>query len=242
MTIHRQRPLHVSTGFQSIAFNPWPAGSRGNGPNLIRLGLFLSLLLCLPVWASAQRTDSTTIKAVFGSTNSEMQELMGFLGVERFHIELDDPKLAGKYFHLISQEFRNGIAQPEQDMFGFARRKEPLQFDSTGKLAFDVYARTVDPTTIEAFFKLPRVGQRKTYKVEAEDARRYSFRTDILSYKNQKTVVPVGKKFPFLVHTLPYDKDGLSYYCTVAQSRVPIADWYKQFGVKHYIAYQLVLE
>ncbi|WP_461133643.1 hypothetical protein [Spirosoma lituiforme] len=204
--------------------------------------LFFLLTCSVLFSANAQKSDSTTIKAVFGSTNSEMQELMGFLGVERFHVELDDPKLAGKYFHLISQEFRNGIAQPEQDMFGFARRKEPLQFDQTGKLAFDVYARAVDPTTIEAFFKLPRVSQRKTYKVEADDSRRYSFRTDILSYKNQKTVVPIGQRFPFLVHTLPYDKDGFSYYCTVAQSRVPVADWYKQFGVKHFIAYQLVLE
>jgi hypothetical protein len=204
--------------------------------------IVLFLTFSIVFFAKAQKSDSTTIKAVIGSTNSEMQELMGFIGVERFHIELDDPKLAGKYFHLISQEFRNGVAQPEQDMFGFARRKEPLQFDSTGKLALDVYARTVDPTTIEAFFKLPKVSQRKTYKVEADDARRYSFRTDILSYKNQKTVVPIGEKFPFLVHTLPYDKGDFSYYCTVAQSRIPVANWFKQFGVKHFIAYQLVLE
>jgi len=204
--------------------------------------LVLLITLSLAFAAKAQQSDSTTIKAVFGSTNTEVHELMGFLGVEHFHIELNDPKLAGKYFHLISQEFKNGIAQPEQDMFGFAKRKEPLQFDSSGRLAFDVYARSVDATTIEAFFKLPRVGQRKTYKVEADDARRYSFRTDILSYKNQTTVVPIGRKFPFLVHTLPYDKDGFSYYCTVAQSRVAVSDWYKEFGVKHYIAYQLVLE
>lgn len=201
------------------------------------------LLICsISVLAKAQKSDSTAIKAVFGSTNTEMQELMGFLGVERHHIELNDPKLAGKYFHLTSQEYRNGVAQPEQDMLGFVKRKEALQFDSTGKLAFDVYARTVDPTTIEAFFKLPKVGQTKTYKVEADDARRYSFRTDILDYRNQRTVVPIGKKFPFLVYTLPYDKDGFSYYCTVAQSKLPVAEWYKQFGIKHFIAYQLVLE
>ena len=187
------------------------------------------LLFGVTFLINAQKLDSITVKAVFGSTNPEMQELMEFLGVERHHIELNDPKLAGKLFHLTSQEYRNGVAQPEQDIFGFARHKEASQVDSTGKLAFDVYARTVDPTTIEAFFRLLRAGQRKTFKVKADDAGRYSFRTDILSYKNQKATIPIGKKFPFLVHTLPYDKDGFSYYCTVAQGNLPVTDWYKQW-------------
>lgn len=200
------------------------------------------LMLGSTLQTNAQKSDSTTVKSVFGSTNSEMQELMGFLGVERHHIELSDPKLAGKFFHLSCQEYRKGVAQPEQSMFGFDRHKEPLQVDSTGKLAFDVYARTVDPTTIEAFFRLPRVGQRKTFKVDSMDARQYSFRTDILNYKNQQTKIPVNKKFPFLVYTLPYEKDGFYLYCALGQSQVPVANWYKQFGVKHFIAYQLVLE
>lgn len=202
----------------------------------------LLLTLGSTLLAQAQSSDSTTIKAVFGSTNTETQELMGFLGVERYHIEFNDPKLAGKFFHLACQEYKNGVAQPEQDMFGYNRRKDPLQVDSTGRLAFDVYARAVDPTTIEAFFKLPQVGQRKTFKVDSSQARQYSFRTDILSYKNQQTKIPVGKKFPFLVHTLPYEKDGFYQYCALAQSQVPVAKWYSQFGVKHFIVYQLNLE
>lgn len=127
-------------------------------------------------------------------------------------------------------------------MFGFNRRREPLQFDSTGRLAFDVYARTVDPITIEAFFKLPRVGQRKTFKVDSSHARQYSFQTNILPYKNGQTKIPINKKFPFLVHTLPYEKDGFYQYCALAQSQIPVASWYSQFGVKHFIVYQLSLE
>lgn len=176
------------------------------------------LVLGSALIAQAQVSNSTTVKATFGSTNTEMQELMGFLGVERHHIELDDPKLAGKFLHLTCQEYRNGVAQPEQDMFGFNRNRESLRFDSTGRLAFDVYARAIDPPTVESFFKLPRVGLHKTFKIDSSPAWQYSFRTDILAYKNGQTKIPINKKFPFLVHTLPYEKAGFYQYCALAQS------------------------
>jgi hypothetical protein len=192
--------------------------------------------------ANAQSSDSTFVKAIFSSTNPEMKDLMSFLGVDKYHIEFNDPKLAGKFFHLTCQEYKNGIPQPEQDMFGFSRRKEPLQIDSTGKFAFDIYARTVDLTTIEASFKLPRVTQRKAFTVEADDSKKFSFRTDVIPYKGEKAKLPVGKKTLLFVHTLPYLKDGFYYYCAVAESKVPVADWFKQFGVKHVIAYNLTLE
>ena len=203
---------------------------------------FLTLLLTItiPVSVNAQQRDSTTVKAVFGSRDKELEELMSVVGIEKYHIEFNDPQLIGRLFRLTYQEHKDGVAQPEQDMLG--RFKETFRIDSTGKLAFDIYARAVDATTIEAFFRFAQVGQRKTFKVAADDARQYSFRTDILPYKQQQTRVPIGQKFTFLVHTLPYEKDGFYQYCALAQSQLATSEWYKQFGIKHFIAYQLVLE
>ncbi len=239
MTNHRQRPRYASTGFQSKALNPCPAGSWCHGPNLIRLGLFLSLLYCLPVWTFAQRTDSTGVKAVYGSANTELQELMSFMGVEKHHLELSDPGLKGKFFTLTAQEFRKGVAQPEVNL---TSRRDLFQLDSSGKFSFDVYARVLDATTLEAFFRFARVGQRKQYKAEAGQASQYSFRTDILAYNQGQAKIPVGKKFTFLVYTLPYEKDGYYLYCALAQSQVPIEQWYGQFGINHFVAYQLLIE
>jgi hypothetical protein len=239
MINQRQRSLHVSTGFKSITFNRWPTGLWWPSPNLIRLGLWLGILLVLPVWASAQRADSTAVKTVYGSANTELQELMSFMGVEKHHLELNDPHLKGKFFTLTAQEYRHGVAQPEVNL---TSRPELFQLDSSGKLAFDVYARALDTTTLEAFFRFSRVGQRKQYKAVAGQAGQYSFRTDILAYKQGQAKIPVGKKFTFLVYTLPYEKDGYYLYCALAQSQVPIEQWYAQFGVKHFVAYQLLIE
>lgn len=205
----------------------------------IRYGLFLLLSIGLPLGTSAQAVDSTTVKAVFGSASPELQEFMTVLGVEKQHIELNDPRLKGKFFTLTAQEYRHGVAQREVSL---TNQKELFQLDSSGKLAFDVYARAVDATTLEAFFRFARVGQPRQYKAEANQARQYSFRTDILPYVKGQTKIPVGEKFTFLVYTLPYEKDGYYLYCALAQSQVPIGEWYKRFGVKHFVAYQLLIK
>lgn len=227
------------TVFNSVDFNPFTIAPWG--PRVYSIGqwLLLGLLVSLPFMTSAQLNDSTTVRAVFGSGNTELQELMSAIGVEKHHIELNDPHLSGKFFQLTYQEYRNGVAQPEVNL---TSRKDLFQLDSSGKMAFDVYARAVDATTLEAFFRFTRVGQRKQFKAEASQAGQYSFRTDILAYQHQQAKIPVGKKFTFLVYTLPHEKDGYFQYCALAQSEVPVKEWYKQFGVKHFVAYQLLIE
>lgn len=220
--------------FNSLTATPWR-------PRVWSIGqwIFLGLMISLPFMTFAQLKDSTAVKAVFGSGNTELQELMSVIGIEKHHIELNDPRLSGKFFQLTYQEYRNGVAQPEVNL---TSRKDLFQLDSSGKMAFDVYARAVDATTLEAFFRFARVGQRKQFKAEASQAGQYSFRTDILAYQHQQAKIPVGKKFTFLVYTLPYEKDGYYQYCALAQSQVPVEEWYKQFGVKHFVAYQLLIE
>lgn len=239
MTTQPKRQSQLSSGFEPAAFILWTAISISPCIHLIRRKLFLVLAITLPFFASAQDPDSTVVKAVFGPENTELQELMSVIGIEKHHLELNDPSLRGKFFQLTSQEYRNGVAQPEVNL---TSRRDLFQFDSTGKMAFDVYARAADATTLEAFFRFPRMGQRKQFKAEAGQAGQYSFRTDILPYRRQLAKIPVGKKFTFLVYTLPYEKDGYFQYCALAQSQVPIEEWYKRFGVKHFVAYQLLIE
>ncbi|CAG5074771.1 hypothetical protein DYBT9623_05459 [Dyadobacter sp. CECT 9623] len=230
---------HLSTDFKSVASYRWVAISMRISNRLIRQRIFLALFIGLPFWASAQQNDSTFVKAVFGPANPELQELMSVIGIEKHHLELDDRRLKGKFIQLTYQEYRSGVAQPEVNL---TSRKDLFQLDSTGKIAFDVYARAIDAVTLEAVFRFPRVGQRKQFKTKAGQAGQYSFRTDILLYQNQKAKIPIGKTFTFLVYTLPYEKDGYLQYCALAQSQVPIEEWYKRFGIKHFVAYQLLIE
>lgn len=204
---------------------------------------YLFMLLALLAFArpaSGQQRDSTTVRSVTGSDNAEMRDLMMVLGVEKHHLEFNDPKLAGKKFHLTYQEYKQGVAQPVVDLTGPAQAA--FVFDPDGRFGFDVFARQVDKNTIEAFFKFSKMGVKQTFTVDEKEARQYSFRTDIVDYKAGKAQVPVGSKFVFLVHTLPFVSENMQYYCKIGQSKLPLREWYNQFKIKHFIAYELTLE
>ncbi len=201
---------------------------------------FLLALLAFIQASLGQQRDSTTVRSVTGSDNAEMSDLTMVLGVEKHHIEFNDPKLAGKKFHLTYQEYKQGVTQPVVDLTGPAQGA--FVFGPDGHFGFDVFARQVDKNTIKAFFKFPKMGTKQTFTVDEKEARQYSFRTDILEYKGGKAQVPVGSKFVFLVHTLPFVSDNMFQYCKIGQSKLPLKEWYNQLKIKHFIAYELTLE
>ncbi|WBO86118.1 hypothetical protein [Hymenobacter yonginensis] len=204
------------------------------------LTALLWLLLAL-AYAQTPEASTTLLTNQTGFTGPDAMELNSMLGVEKQHFELSDPRLAGRVLHLTYQEFRDGVAQPEQDLLGKDRSR--FQLDSAGRLAFNVYARAATDARLEVRFFFPTIGKRQQFQpLPGALASDYSLRADIQAYKKQKASVPVGRKFPLLVYTLPYVKDGFLYYCDLAQSKVPPAEWFKKFGIRHFVVYQLTIE
>ena len=218
----------------------------------------LSVLL-LPFGALAQagsgRPDSVTIAVRFGSDNAELQQLMGsVLHVEKWHIEAHNPRLAGRLFHLTYQEVRNGVPGPEKELTGNPARL--LSFDKQGNFTLDAFARQATETTLENTFLFAAGANEKTFVAQPGQGGRYSLRTDIWPYKTLKALAPavpgqqptathtfpVGQKVPFLVYTLPYELEGYLLYCQLAQSKVPVSEWFKKFKIAHFVVYNLVIE
>lgn len=217
------------------------------------------LTVLLPLGALAQgggsRPDSVTITVRFGSDNAELQQLMGsVLHVEKWHIEAHHPRLAGRLFHLTYQEVRNGVPGPEKELTGNPARL--LSFDKQGNFTLDAFARQATATTLENTFLFAAGANEKTYAAQPGQGGRYSLRTDIWPYKTLNTLAPavpgqqptaahtfpVGQKVPFLVYTLPYESEGYLLYCQLAQSKVPVSEWFKRFNIAHFVVYSLVVE
>jgi hypothetical protein len=208
----------------------------------MRVALTALLWLFLaPAYAQTPEASTTLLTNQAGYPSQDDRELSSVLGVEKQHFELSDPRLAGRVLHLTYQEFREGVTQPEQDLLGKDRSR--FELDSAGRLAFNVYARAATDARLEVRFFFPTIGKQQQFQplpgIAATD---YSLRADIQGYKKQKASIPVGRKFPLLVYTLPYVKDGFLYYCDLAQSKVPPAEWFKKFGIRHFVVYQLTIE
>lgn len=215
--------------------------------------------LLLPAVTLAQaggaRPDSVTVAVHYGSDEAELNQLMSrVLHIDKLHVEAHNLRLAGRLFHLTYQEVRNGVAGPEKELAGNPARL--LSFDKQGHFTMDVFARQATETTLLNQFFFAGGATEKTFAAQPNQGALYSLRNDIWPYKTLKSTgaaVPgqqptathtfaVGKKVPFLVYTLPYESEGYFLYCDLAQSKVPVGEWFTRFKIPHFVVYNLVVE
>ena len=198
--------------------------------------------------------DSTTVRVIYGADDPELYEVLSrVLDVEKHRLTIHDPRLAGRLFHLTYQEFRQGRAEPEQELTGQPARL--LKLDTTGTFTCTVYARRAAAATVENSFLFPGGMVRKSFAADPACAGQYSLRTDIHRLRRaadqtghaaggaaQEFRLPLSGKVPFLVYTLPYESEGMLLYCSLAQSRVPVGEWFQRFKIPHFVVYYVRVE
>gem|GEM_PF-1555577 len=214
----------------------------------------LATLHYLP--ASAPAPDSTTVRLLYGSESPDLTELMSrVLHVEKQRIELHDRRLAGHRLHFTLQEYRRGVPGPEQEL---APNASLPQLDSAGWLALTIYTRPVSATQVENLFILPRFSTPKTFATLPNQEYKYGQYRLLLGIHSlrrspnqtgaephnpaQEFRLPLGPAAILAVYTLPYEKEGFGYYCGLAESRVPVTEWYNRFKVPHYVVYRVRVE
>lgn len=226
------------------------------------IGLLPGLSFWLPVGGPASAgpavvapaPDSTTVRLLYGVENADLTQLMErVLHVEKNCLLLHDRRLAGRRLRLTLQEYLRGVPGPEKPM---GMKGDFTRLDSAGRLAMTVYARPASETTVENTFILPRATMPRSFAAVPGKAGNYSMRFDIHRWHRSPNQAGAGPNSPvqefrlplsgpatvLAVYTLPYEKEGISYYCGLAQSHVPVAEWYSRFGVPHYVVYRVQVE
>ena len=198
--------------------------------------------------------DSTTVRVIYGADDPELSEVLSsVLNVEKHRLAIHDSRLAGRLLHLTYQEFRQGRAAPEKELVGQPARL--MQFDTAGTFTCTIYARRAAETTVENSFLFPGGLVRKSFAADPRRADQYSLRTDIHRLRRaadqsgrpvgspaQEFRLPLSGKVPFLVYTLPYESEGMLLYCNLAQSRVPVGEWFQRFRIPHFVVYYARVE
>ncbi|SMB91078.1 hypothetical protein SAMN00120144_0630 [Hymenobacter roseosalivarius DSM 11622] len=198
--------------------------------------------------------DSTTLRLTYGADNPELRKLMSrVLQIEQQRLSIHDSRLAGKQFHLTFQEYRNGVPSPEKELVANGSRL--TRFDSTGHFSLEVFSRQVSEAKVENRFLFAAGMTVKAFDVVPQKGDLYSLRADIRPFRQVRGAaggpadnpitearLPLGVKVPLLVYTLPYDGGDYLQWCTVAQSQVPVGEWYKRFRIPHFVVYSLRIE
>lgn len=207
----------------------------------------------VPVVAAAS-ADSTTLQLLYGTSNSELTTILRVLQIEQQRLSIRDARLAGKQFHLTFQEYRNGAPGPEKNLIASVPSRL-TRFDSTGYFSMQIFSRQVSETKVENQFQFASGATVKTFEAVPRKGNLYSLMAEIRPFRRVRgaaggpaenpvleTRLPLGEKVPLLVYTLPYDAGESLQYCTVAQSGIPVGEWYKRFRIPHFVVYNLWLE
>lgn len=196
--------------------------------------LHLLIAFFIMTLAHSQDTLSKNIvmKSASMSENKEMLHMMRFQGIEYYKVQFKGATLNNKRYNLVAKEFKNGKLTKTDtilntDVFNYIGKTQGDTLNVT------VMASKSDKTHLKLKFMFDRFELNREYK---------SLKTDDYSLRDFGTHLPITPNKPFyaFAYILPYeDKEGAKYWCAVESSGKDIETWGKEFGIKHYILFEM---
>ncbi|MEM6718541.1 MAG: hypothetical protein AAF611_04410 [Bacteroidota bacterium] len=188
----------------------------------------------------AQNTQNNSVKLTSDDTikNSEIRDILNFEGIEFKKLKFAGKELADKTYKLTVKEIWDGKIKTESTIID----SNVMPYDELKKINDTVFnlkiiSKLTPDNKLKMNFCFPRFSTEKQFDAIKSDD--YSLR-NIAS--NAGTKIIYGKKFYLLAYILPYEKDGSKYWCAVESSGKNIENWGKEFGIKHYLVFEMVFE
>ncbi|QGY46623.1 hypothetical protein GM418_24070 [Maribellus comscasis] len=194
------------------------------------------ILSFFPLIVYGQTGSETEIKMTteYCSENPELQDILTFENIDYFKVKVTGKELKGKFFSLVVKELWDGQVSKTDTLINTAKKGGlfPIQSDT---LAFKVTAKKMNSDKLKVFFRFPQFGNVRLF--EATDSYDYSLR-DI----GTKMDIKIGQEFPAFAYILPYEKDGWKMWCAVDSSGKDVYSWGKEFGIEHYLIFEMKFE
>ncbi len=197
---------------------------------------FILILSFIPFLTYSQTEVKSQIKmtTTYGSENLELQDILTFQNIDYFKVLFTGKELKGKHFGLIVKKLWDGRTTETDTIINTAKLQgmAPILSDS---LKFKVTAQKIGNDKLKVLFRFPQFVNERLY--EATNSYDYSLR-DI----GTKMEIRIGKEFPAFAYILPYEKDGWKMWCAVDSSGKDVENWGKEFGIKHYLIFEMKFE
>ena len=200
------------------------------------LGLLL-MVSSMVVFGQSETKAQIKLISEFSSDNREIKDLFEFEGIQYLKLSFESSELADKSYKLSVKEIWDGKIKNEEDVINSAKFPfEQFQKVNDTVLNIGIISKRIN-NKLKMTFKLPNFSISKEFDAIASDD--YSLRT-VAALMNKK--IEIGKKFYLLAYMLPYEKGTYKYYCAVESSGKPIENWGKEFGIKHYLVFEMMFQ
>ena len=164
------------------------------------------------------------------SDNNEIMDLMRFENIDYFKTLFKGDSLKNKKFTITAKQFWKGKLSTVDTLLN----KSIFDYVGVNKadsLPLRVISRSqgknIEVTFIFDHFEISHIFK--------------GLKTDDYSLRDFGTSLPIEPNKPFyaFAYILPYEKDGGKYWCAVESSGKDIETWGKEFGIKHYILFEM---
>lgn len=183
--------------------------------------------------------DDLKMISSYSSENPEIHDILEFEGIEYLKIQFIGSELKNKSYHLTVKEIWDGKIVSDNTIVNSAISPYE-QFQKVNDTVFNikVISKKTNKNKLKMTFKLPRfMINREFNAIDTDD---YSLRNIA---EESKMEVCYDKKFYLLAYILPYEReDGSKSWCDVGASGKNIENWGKEFGIKHYLIFEMKFE
>lgn len=195
---------------------------------------FILVMLPLITFGQLKLEGGIKMTTEYGSKNPEIHDILTFDGIDYYKVQFIGEELKGKHFSLITKKLWDGKITEIDTIVNSAKMTgmPPIQSDT---LKFKVTAKKFTENKLKVFFRFERFGNERMY--DATESFDYSLRDT-----GKQMEIEIGKPFPAFAYILPYEKDGWKMWCAVDSSGKDVESWGKEFGIKHYLIFEMLFE
>ena len=168
--------------------------------------------------------------------NQELMDFFRFEKIEYLKLSFSDKDLRNKTYQLSVKEIWDGEITKERPIVN-SKTMPFEQLKTVGDTIFNVriISKLTNDNKLRMDFHFPSFSTQTSF--DATSSNIYSLR----SVKGEGAF-EYEKNNYILVYILPYEKDNAQYYCAVESSGYELEAWGKEFGIKHYLVFEMKFE
>jgi len=166
------------------------------------------------------------------SENKALTDVMRFDNMDYYTTKFTGAALKGTEYYMVAKEIWDGKIKKTDTIFSSATNSYIGKIENDS-LNLTVIAKKSSDKSLKIKFLFDRFEIQKEYK---------SMHSDDYSLRDFGTHFPIvsGKPFYAFAYILPYeDKEGNKFWCAVESSGKDIETWGKEFGIQHYILFEM---
>jgi len=202
----------------------------------MRTLLVLLIIFISSTSAFCQENERLKFESKSYSENTEITDILKFEGIQYVNLKFSSDQLFDKSYCITVKEIWNGKLKDENTIVN--SNDFPVENLKTIKdsiLNFRVIAKRTDDNKLKMTFNFPVMSTTQIFDAINSDS--YSLR--VIAHQNEYNF---GEKFYLMTYMLPYEKDNFQYYCAVEQSGKDILTWGKEYGIKHYLIFEMEIK